>query len=356
MKKSTILILIITALSGCSKPSKEATIIGEIKGLTTDTLYLYGMDEVFDRIDTIFAEDGKFTYAAPVDTVTSAFLLINNRTEYPLFIDKSNKINVKGDMGSSDVLTIDGNIYNREFTAFQKELEGLGSPTQQAVRQKAEEFIRQHPSSFVSIYLLDHYFVQDEAPDFKLIKRLVESMSGILQDKRYIEQLNENITQAEKTEVGKYAPYFSLPNAEGTKITRSAEAFKKKNLLINFWASWADSLSNRQSTDELKALYKTYKKSKHIALLGISFDTDKEQWQAAIERDTLDWEQVCDFGGLNSEVAKQYSVGLLPANILLSADGKILSKNLHGEALKKKIEETVAAAEAKEKKENKKKK
>ena len=46
MKKSSILILIAICLFSCSKPSKEASITGEIKGLGTDTLYLYGMDEL----------------------------------------------------------------------------------------------------------------------------------------------------------------------------------------------------------------------------------------------------------------------------------------------------------------------
>ena len=91
-------------------------------------------------------------------------------------------------------------------------------------------------------------------------------------------------------------------------------------------------------------------------MLGISFDVDKKEWKDAIKRDTLDWEQVCDFGGLNSEVAKQYAIKQVPSNILLSADGKILAKNLSGEDLKKKIEEVVSAAEEKDKKDNKKKK
>ena len=181
-------------------------------------------------------------------------------------------------------------------------------------------------------------------------------MTGILQDKLYIEKLNETISQAEKTEIGKYAPFFSLPNAKGEKITRTSEDFKKKNLLINFWASWGDSISNRRNNNELKELYKKYKKSKYIGMLGVSFDVDKKEWKDAIKRDTLDWEQVCDFSGLNSEIAKQYTIKQIPANILLSADGKILAKNLSGEELKKKIEKVVSAAEEKDKKDNKKKK
>lgn len=356
MKKSSILILIALCLFGCSKQTNEVSLSGEIKGLGTDTLYLYGMDELRDTIDIIYAENGKFSTKLTVDTITSAFLLIGNRTEYPIFLDKGNKIKIKGDMSNPEILEINGNIYNEEFTAFQSELNGLAAPSEKVLEEKAEEFINGHHSSFVSLYLLDKYFVRKDSPDFNKIKKLIGVMTGILQDKLYIERLNDYITQAEKTEIGKYAPFFSLPNAKGEKITRSSEDLKKKYLLINFWASWSDSISNQSSNSELKELYKKYKKSKHVALLGISLDLDKKQWKDAIERDTLSWEQVCDFGGFNSEVVKQYSIKQIPTNILLSPDGKILAKNLKGEALKKKIEELVTAAEEKEKQDKKKKK
>ena len=356
MKKSSILILIIICLCGCGKSSKKTSITGEIKGLGTDTLYLYGMDESFDRIDTIFAKGDKFSYTTSIDTITSAYLLIDNQIEYPIFLDKGNQIKIKGNIDHPEFLDINGNKYNEEFTAFQKELGSLNNSSEKDLEQKAEEFIRTHHSSFVSLYLLDKYFVQKDSPDFNKIKKLIEVMTGILQDKLYIEKLNEAISLSEKTETGKYAPFFSLPNIKGEKITRSSEDFKKKNLLINFWASWADSISNHQSNSESKELYKKYKKNKHIAMLGVSFDMDKKEWQDAIKRDTLNWEQVCDFGGLNSEVAKQYAIKQVPSNILLAADGKIPAKNLKGEQLKKKIEEVVTAAEEKEKQDNKKKK
>lgn len=356
MKKSSILILIIICLFGCSKATKKVYITGEIKGLGTDTLYLYGMDESLDRIDTIFTEDDKFSYTLEVDTITSAYLLFNDQTEYPLFLDKGNKIKINGDASNLNLLTVEGNTYNEELTTFLKAIKGLGTPTEKVTEQKAEDFIRQHHSSYVSIYVLDKYFVQKDTPDFNKIKTLIEVMTGVLQDEPYIEQLNEYIAENEKAEVGKYAPYFSLPNVKGEKINRSSEAFKQKSLLINFWASWSDSITRRQNSRELKELYQKYKKNKHIGILGISLDVDKEEWKSAIKRDTLSWEQVCDFGGLNSDIVKQYSIKEIPTNILLSADGKVLARNLQGEKLKKKIEEIVSEAEAKDKKDNNKKK
>ena len=353
MKKSSILILIIICLVGCKKISDKVNITGEINGLGTDTIYLYGMDESYDQIDTIYAKDSKFSFTTKVDTVISAYLLFNNRTEYPIFFDKGNKITIKGDIANPNLLSIDGNIYNEEFSKFQKELGELGNPSAEILEQKAEEFIQQHHSSYVSLYLLDKYFVQKDAPDFNKIKKLIEVMTGVLQDKSYIDRLNETMAQAEKTEIGKYAPFFTLPN-EGEKISRSSEGFKDKNILINFWASWGDSISNQQNNKELKALYQTYKKSKYLNILGISLDIDKQQWKNAIKRDSLSWEQVCDFNGMNSDIAKQYSIKHLPSNVLLSPEGKIVAKNLHGQELKKKLEEVVIKAEEKEKNSKKK--
>lgn len=356
MKKYGILFILFICLVGCKKTSNKVTINGEIKGMGTDTIYLYGMDDSYDRIDTIPVKDGKFSYTPQVDTISCAYLLLDKQTEYPIFIDKGNKIQIKGDVQNLHFLSIDGNTYNEEFTVFQESLKGLGKPSESVLQQKAEDFIKKHNTSFVSLYLLDTYFVKKASPDYAKIKELVEVMTGVLQDKIYIERLNEFITQIEKVEVGKYAPYFNLPNAKGEKITRSSDAFKQKCILINFWASWnKDSISNRNKS-ELREVYRTYKKNKHIAMLGISLDIDKKQWKEAIKNDTLSWEQVCDFGGPESDIAKQYGIQKLPSTVLLDADGKVLAYDIQGEELKKKMAEVVKEAANKEKENNKKKK
>lgn len=185
------------------------------------------MDELRDRIDTIFTKDDKFAYTIPVDTITPAFLLINNQIEYPIYLDKGNKIKIKGDISNPEYLHIEGNIYNQEFTAFQEDLRGLGTPSEKVLEQKAK-------SSSGDIILHSSaptYWINTSSkktrPDFNKIK-LIEVMAGVLQDKLYIERLNESISQAEKTEIGKYAPFFSLPNVKGEKISRTSENLKRK--------------------------------------------------------------------------------------------------------------------------------
>ncbi|MDR0939737.1 MAG: DUF4369 domain-containing protein [Mediterranea sp.] len=356
MKKGYILFLAALCLAGCGKKKAptDVTISGAIKGLGTDTLYLYGMDETRDSvIDTIPVRDDKFRYTLKVDTLTPLYLLIRDQVEYPLYLDKGNHVRVQGDTARLWTLDIDGNSWNEELTAFQKEILPLDSlpPTdrERAVEARVDSFIARHPSSLVGLYLLDKYFVQKDTPNFAHIKQLTQTMTGVLHDKLYMDQLTNDIAQQEKTQVGKYAPYFNLPDAKGEKINRSSEALKQKNLLVCFWASWDDSLANARANGELRALYKKYKKDKHFALLGISLDIDKRQWAETVKRDTLDWIQLCDFGGMNSDIAKQYAINHLPANLLLSPEGRIIGKNLRGEELAKQVKEAITASEEKEK-------
>lgn len=336
MKNYSILFILILCLSGCRK-SSQVTISGVIEGLKNDTIYIYGIDGVYDRIDTIYAQGGKFSQRIKIDTVTSAVLLLNKQIEYPIFLEKGNEIKIEGKIGEPTFLSITGSIPNEEYTTFQENLRGLGKPSQKVLEEKAEEFIRQHQTSLVSLYLLDKYLVQKDKPDFTKIKQLIELMPGTLQDNPSIIQLTDYMVEAERSDIGKFAPFFSLPNAKGEKINRNTEKFKDKYLLIHFWASWTDSIGNAKANSQLREYYRTFKGSKDFAILGISLDIDKDAWKKAIKRDSLNWEQVYSIDGLNSEIAKQYAIGKLPTTVLLSPEGKIVARDIQKEDLKKQL-------------------
>lgn len=350
MRKIGLLFITIFCLLACKNNSSRISLEGEIKGLTNDTLYLYGTDALYDRIDTIYAEKGKFSYnlnidSTVIDTLTTAVLLINGHVEYPVFLDKGNQITIKGNIDDLSYLDINGNEPNTSLSLFMKEQRGLGSASDKMMQEKAETFIRQHNSSLASVYLLDKYFVQTPQPDYIKIKEITEAMTGALLDRPYIENISDYIDQLEKVTVGKSAPYFSLPNEKGEKLSRSAERFRNRYLLLNFWTSWCD--PQPEANAELKRLNKEYKKNKNFAMLGISLDIDREAWETAIKKDTLSWDQVCDFTGLSSETAKQYAILTLPTNILLSPTGKILARDIQGEALTGKLKELLKTEEKK---------
>lgn len=76
-------------------------------------------------------------------------------------------------------------------------------------------------------------------------------------------------------------------------------------------------------------------------MLGVSLDGEKNKdaWLKAIEKDQLTWTQVSDLKGWENEVARLYLVRSIPQNFLLDPQGKIIAKNLRGEALEAKLKE-----------------
>lgn len=350
MKKLYFIYLLLFILSACgSKNTNSVRLSGEIKGLGDDTLYIYGTDKFYNRMDTLLVKDNKFSAILTTDTLASTWLQFSDGTEYPLYLNKGDKIKIKGSASELTSLEITGNVPNEELTNFQKELKGLSTPSEKALEEKAATFINSHPSSLVSIYLLEKYFVQKPQPDFTLIKEMTERMTGGLKDRPYVDELLNLIQEEEKVSIGKTVPYIHLPNAQGTQISRAS--FKDQYLLIHFWASW--DRKSMEANAALRRIYKKEEKNKLFALWGISLDIDRKEWEEAIKRDTLKWEQSCDFSGWNTAPIKQLAIQALPANLFLSPSGKIEGKNMSEEDIKKKLEEI--EQKEKEKKESEKK-
>lgn len=352
MKKICLFGFLLLILTACAdNKEKHCTIFGEIQGLGNDTLYLYGIDKYFDRIDTIPVNDGKFSATIQVDTLLEARLLFSNRISYPIYLDKDNAIEIKGAESDLSFLNVKGNKPNTELTNYQKELKEMAAPSESALEEKAKAFIETHPFSLVSIYLLDKYFVQKPSPNFEQIQKLTDGMSGELKDRPYITKLQEAIKANEKAKIGNNFPYFRLPNAKGKKITRSD--FKSKYLLVHFWAAW-DTLSCKQNAT-YRHIYQKEKKNKNFALLGISLDLDKEKWEQCIQRDSLEWEQLCDFNGWHTELVKQLGINVLPYNLLLSPTGRIEAKDLDEKAIENRLRIIEKESKEKEKKAKEKK-
>lgn len=323
-------------LAACGdKKSENVRLSGTLQGMADDTVYLYGTDRYYNRLDTIFVKQGKFVKDIEVDTLVSAWLQFGNGMEYPLYMDKADQIEISGSAGKPGLLAVKGNPANEELTRFHQELFGKGLPSEAAVEKAAEAFIRSHPNSLASIYVLDKYFVQKSVPDFSKIKELAEQMAGSLKDRLYMEQLLEYLESYEKVSVGKSASYFQIPGMDGKDIRRTD--FKDKYLLLYFWASWSDAC--RETSRQLKQLYKEKKNREKFDILGVSLDVDKEVWKDAVANDTLDWKQGCDLKGWNASLVDQFAVRTLPYNVLLAPSGRIEGRNLTQKEIEEKLAE-----------------
>jgi peroxiredoxin len=143
---------------------------------------------------------------------------------------------------------------------------------------------------------------------------------------------------ARKLEVGQPAFDFTLDDTLGQQVSLSS--FKGKYVLIDFWASWCGPCRAENPT-VVKAFNKF--KDRGFTILGVSLDRpgQKDKWQKAIHDDGLVWTQVSDLKFWDNAAARLYDVKAIPTNFLVDRDGKIVARNVSGEALESTLDKLI---------------
>ena len=133
---------------------------------------------------------------------------------------------------------------------------------------------------------------------------------------------------------------ISLPGPQGQTVKVSDYVGKNRLVMIDFWASWCGPCMG-----EMPYVVKAYEMfhDKGLEIVGVSLDKDKASWLAAIEQTGQKWPQMSDLKGWDSEGAALYGIQSIPANVLIDDHGKIVARDLRGDALLKEIESRLAA-------------
>ena len=146
--------------------------------------------------------------------------------------------------------------------------------------------------------------------------------------------MQAQIEQMKSFVVGGQAPDFTQKTPEGEEM--SLTDLRGKVVLVDFWASWCGPC--RRENPNVVRMYNKYK-DKGFDILGVSLDKTHDRWVQAIEQDGLKWHHISDLKGWQNEVAQAYGVRSIPHTVLLDQEGRILARNLRGEALERKLEE-----------------
>lgn len=182
-------------------------------------------------------------------------------------------------------------------------------------------YIKQHPSSYVSLWQLVRDMNDGYQPIFdSLYQALSVSLKNTLTGKLIAQRLNSS----KVTAIGQVFPSLTLLDANSNSVSISPN-HQAKYTLIDFWFSRCAPCL--QQFPQLKNLFATYQ-AKGFRIVGISIDksTEVDLWKKTIQANGLGWPQYVDPSG--TLTVGLLSITYFPSNFLLDEQGTIIRRDI----------------------------
>ncbi len=135
---------------------------------------------------------------------------------------------------------------------------------------------------------------------------------------------------------GDKIPDFQLPMLAGDTMSLYT-LLGARLTILDIWASWC-APCRRENREVLSPLW-TQQKDRGLQILGYSIDSSPAAWKAGIAKDAAAWPHASHLSGDATPFMEALRITSIPANFILDARGKVLAKNLHGDALRVFVEE-----------------
>lgn len=316
MKRIVLFLLLVLILISCGTRSGHFKMEGRFLHMNQGELYVYSPDGGIDGLDTIKIEAGRFAYEIPCSKPATLVIIFPNYSVQPIFAESGGSVEVKADASHLKEMEVKGTDDNELMTKFRKQIANSSPPDE---LKYAIQFIKDHPESTVSVYLLNRYLIQTETPDYKqaanLLKILLKEQPGNVT----LGRLQRQISGLGTLRVGDKLPNFTTKDINGKLINNATLA--NQTIIISTWAAWS-----YESLDFQRALNDAVKAGK-IAALGISVDANPKEVRQALKNDDITFPNVCDGKMLSTPLLKTFGLTTVPDNIVVR-NGKIIERGI----------------------------
>ena len=366
LQKTTSLLVLTAVLFACKPEVKVApdsfTVTGTIKGLDTEYMSRSYKDAEGNRVsDSIFVENGKFTYTAKIGEPEFIVFWPNventiKRTDRGYYPAKSSQfaflaapgdyIEFKGEVtdfvdayptgtpANDDLASINSKIFPLLNQAVNMQLEQNKledtDPRYQVltdsmnllnekVDEMKKEFVASNPKSEAAAWYLSDMMVRSQVSQDEAIK-IFKSFDKGLAGYTYYEAVAQRVEGIESTMEGKIIPNFTS-NATPNGETFELYSLKGKYVLVDFWGTWcAPCIAEMPTVKEYQEKYKD-----QLVILGINSGDSMEKMVQFLDKYDYDWQQVLAQNETEDLVLKLNVAGF-PTKFILDPEGKIIKR------------------------------
>ena len=352
------------ALCACGDGQKNQVTLNGTTDLADDEVLIlsYRLNPDSTVTDTITVTGGQFTYTANIDRPRQAVIFngVPSRNNYRMrnFYLQPGTIsfvlegdNYTGAEVKGSQLTFEKDSLNAVFSSVYDQMRPLYGRYEEANSQNdttamaainneikayneqlqtvRTDFIKNHPSSYVSAELLSSI---QSSLDLEELKALYNSLSPEVQAEA--EATGKYIAALDNLTPGKPAPAISGKNQNGEEV--SLADLKGKVVLLDFWATWCGPC--RASLPHVKELWEKYN-GKGMQVLAVSLDRDQDAWKDYIANSGMGMENyvnIFDEGGVNAE---GYAIQYIPSKFFIDREGNFVGRFDNEEELNAKLAE-----------------
>jgi peroxiredoxin len=360
--KSIILALVASCLCLNLAAAQERgfVVTGKLEGLKPSYLFMYHSYKGVEHRDSIMVKDGTFSFKGKVHEPSMCIIFSKEIRFQKVFYVQNTDMKFTGNVEAPEKIVITGSPVQADYSVLEKRIAEHRSKAM-AIYEKAEaarkegkteeanqltaefdklyraesairkQFIMDFPKSYAAMGELLYWTNES---NYKEAAELYAAIASELKTTDKAKEIEAHIKNLDVTQVGKPFVDFTMNDVQGNAVKLSS--YKGKYVLLEFWASWCGPC--RAENPNLREQYAKFK-DKGFNILGVSLDDKEDRWKKALEKDNLPWTQLSDLKGWQNAAAVQYGVRAIPANFLISPEGKIIARDLRGEALNAKLAE-----------------
>lgn len=334
------------------KAQEKFQISGRVNGIANGILHL--VTEENGEKDTLASApitNGAFMLTGKVGAPRAAYVVIGGQAmEIPLILENADFMLNVSERGA----LVQGGEQQKLFTRYSQiaqtfageqarvqaearrdgaDIQALQERIDRAYKESMDrmmELVKANPDAYATAYMISLGSLDETEESLRYKYDLLgENAKSSVPGKRVAKALARYAALA----VGNESPNFTASRPNGDAFALHDVPAKIK--LLVFWASWDD--ASRWANPELIKLYRQFR-PKGFEIVSVSLDSDRFEWERAIEQDGLIWTNGCDFRGTGSGVAELYMVGnVLPYTILIDRENRIVAKGLWGVELRQHI-------------------